>query len=46
MMGLFPIHNNERELIVKHGTDWFFELIEDPCDVTRASVASEFKVIH
>ena len=45
-MGLFPIHDDERELIVKHGTDWFFDLVNDPCDVSRKSVAHEYKTIQ
>jgi len=46
IMGLFPIHDDERILIAKHGTDWFFELVEDPCDVARPSVAHLYKEIH
>lgn len=45
-MGLFPIYDDERELIKEHGTDWLFELVSDPCDVKRASVANQFRVIH
>lgn len=46
IMGLFPIHDDERELIAKHGPDWLFELVDDPCDVKRKSVAHKFKQIH
>lgn len=46
IMGLFPIHDDERELIAKHGPEWLFELVDDPCDVTRKSVAHLYKPIH
>lgn len=46
IMGLFPIHDEERELIAKHGPDWIFELVDDPCDVTRSSVAHLYKTIQ
>lgn len=45
-MGLFPIYDDEADLIKKHGPDWLFELVSDPCDVKRESVASQFRVIH
>lgn len=46
IMGLFPIHDDERELIAKHGPDWFFDLVDDPCDVSRKSVANQYKIIQ
>ncbi len=46
IMGLFPIYDDERELIAQHGPDWLFELVEDPCDVTRSSVAPQYRIIQ
>lgn len=43
IMQLFPIHDDERILIHEHGPEWLFELVKDPCDVRRPSVASRFK---
>lgn len=46
IMELFPIHDDERELIAQHGPDWLFELVDDPCDVTRSSVAQQYRTIQ
>ena len=43
LVQLFPIHDDERILIHKHGPEWFFELVDDPYDVKRKSVANKFK---
>jgi len=40
---LFPVHDDERILIHEHGPEWLFELVDDPCDVKRTSVAHKFK---
>ena len=40
---LFPVHDDERLLIHKHGPEWLFEVVDDPCDVKRKSVAYKFK---
>ena len=44
LLQLFPVHDDERLLIHKHGPEWLFELVEDPCDVRRTSVAHKFKM--
>lgn len=46
IMGLYPIHDDERELIAEYGPEWLFDLVEDPCDVTRKSVAHKYKSIQ
>ena len=46
IVGLFPIHDDERELIAQHGPDWLFELVDDPSDVTRKSVAHKYKTMQ
>ncbi len=43
LLQLFPVHDDERVLIHEHGPDWLFELVEDPYDIRRASVAHKFK---
>ena len=43
IMGIYPIHDDERILIHEHGPDWLFNFVEDPCDVRRPSVAYKFK---
>ena len=43
ILQLFPVHDDERLLIHEHGPDWLFELVDDPCDIKRESVASKFK---
>jgi len=43
ILQLFPVHDDERLLIHEHGPEWLFELVEDPCDIKRDSVASKFK---
>ncbi len=43
LLQLFPVHDDERLLIHEHGPEWLFELVDDPCDVKRGSVAHKFK---
>ena len=42
ILQLFPIHDDERQLIQKHGPEWLFKLVNDPFDVRRKSVAYRF----
>ena len=43
LLQLFPIHDDERILVHEHGPEWLFELVNDPSDVRRSSVAHKFK---
>lgn len=40
---LFPIHDDERELIQQYGYEWLVELVDDPFSVSRLSVADQFE---
>ena len=44
ILQLFPIYDDERLIIKEHGPDWLMELVDDPSDVKRESVASKFKI--
>jgi hypothetical protein len=44
ILQLFPIYDDERLIINEHGPEWLMELVEDPSDIKRESVASKFRI--